>query len=354
MRPAPRRGFTLIELLVVIAIIAVLIALLLPAVQAAREAARRTQCVNNLKQIGLALHNYHSSNDSFPMGGTFSQRCPGCNDPWAAWSAHATLLPFVEQTPLYNAINFLYAPEGDAATSTAINLTTKNTLVRAFLCPSDTNAGPVNTNSYHASVGMTTGQEGNIQGGTSGLFDTWNVYGIRDATDGTSNTVAFAEALAGDNKGNSRGNSGVPSLYRGNGVMGVGGSDVFLFNASTNVGLINSTLQSCAAAFNTTSGLVVDMRGYRWGFGVSGFTMMNFLQPPNGGQYKFNYCRLGCAPGCNMDDGFSMPASSAHPGGVNVLMADGSVKFVKETVSLQAWYALATRSGGEVLGSDSY
>ena len=354
MRSVSRRGFTLIELLVVIAIIAVLIALLLPAVQSAREAARRAQCVNNLKQIGLAIHNYHSTNDSFPMGGNYSHRCPGCNDPWAVWSAHAVLLPYLEQTPLYNSINFVFSPEGDGATSTPINLTSKNTLVNGFLCPSDPNAGKVNTNSYYASIGMTTGEEGNIGGGSSGLFATWIVYGIRDVTDGTSNTVAFAEALTGDNRGNSRGNANPPSLYRGNGVIGAGSTDLFLYNASTNMPLVTSTLQTCAAAFNTTSGLVVDFRGYRWGFGVSGFTMMNFVQTPNGGQYKFNYCRMSCSPGCNMDDGFSMPASSNHPGGVNVLMADGSVRFAKDAVAAMVWYGLATKDGGEVISSDSY
>src|SRR4051794_36397546 len=101
-----RRGFTLIELLVVIAIIAVLIALLLPAVQAAREAARRSQCINNMKQIGLGLHNYHSSNDTFPMGGSKGMRCMGCYDPWESWSAQGCMLSYLEQQPLYNAINF--------------------------------------------------------------------------------------------------------------------------------------------------------------------------------------------------------------------------------------------------------
>src|SRR6186997_3302889 len=110
VRSRRRRGFTLIELLVVIAIIAVLIALLLPAVQAAREAARRAQCVNNLKQIGLALHNYHASYNSFPSGATVGYQDPGVEDGWINWSVHAALLPYLEMTPLYNAINFSYSP----------------------------------------------------------------------------------------------------------------------------------------------------------------------------------------------------------------------------------------------------
>src|SRR5580692_5193005 len=103
-----RRGFTLIELLVVIAIIAVLIALLLPAVQAAREAARRMQCVNNLKQIGIALHNYHEANNTFPMGNSLQQSAPGVIAPGNSWSSLGAILPYLGEAPLYNAINFNY------------------------------------------------------------------------------------------------------------------------------------------------------------------------------------------------------------------------------------------------------
>src|SRR5262249_3851998 len=138
-----RRGFTLIELLVVIAIIAVLIALLLPAVQAAREAARRSQCVNNLKQIGLALHNYESGNGAFPPGNVTARR--GYTDPtlsqWTSWSPHAMLLPYLEQTALYNAANFSLACCQDAPEAHQTNLTVILTRVSGFLCPSDGLAG---------------------------------------------------------------------------------------------------------------------------------------------------------------------------------------------------------------------
>ena len=144
-----RRGFTLIELLVVIAIIAVLIALLLPAVQAAREAARRAQCTNNLKQIGLALHNYHTAMDKFPMG---VSKAPCCGarrhrrawgyGRWTGWSAQALMLGYLDQTPLYNAANFTFAARGcGGKLGSAINSTVYNTVIGSYLCPSDPNAG---------------------------------------------------------------------------------------------------------------------------------------------------------------------------------------------------------------------
>ena len=161
MSSSKRRGFTLIELLVVIAIIAVLIALLLPAVQSAREAARRAQCVNNLKQIGLAMHNYHQTNGVFPQGKSESSSALAYSYAgWTEWSAQAMLLPFMEQVPVYNAINFYFC--GGYGAGSQINGTSWTSIIAAFLCPSDSNAargrptagtGSPNTNSYRGSIG---------------------------------------------------------------------------------------------------------------------------------------------------------------------------------------------------------
>src|SRR5208283_682146 len=141
MCPERRRGFTLIELLVVIAIIAVLISLLLPAVQSAREAARRAQCVNNMKQIGLAMHNYHSSTNTFPMEIDVWGPVDGLAAMWGSWSPQSFLLPYMEQSPIYNSINFLLPNQRDIADGWPANTTATNSVISSFLCPSSTTPG---------------------------------------------------------------------------------------------------------------------------------------------------------------------------------------------------------------------
>jgi prepilin-type N-terminal cleavage/methylation domain-containing protein/prepilin-type processing-associated H-X9-DG protein len=373
----PRRGFTLIELLVVIAIIAVLIALLLPAVQSAREAARRVQCTNNLKQIGLAMHNYHSTYDVFPMAASKNcnsdpfTNCPGYAD-WRGWSALATALPFVEQQALYNAINFSFAEEIHDATSQPMNITVVSTVVSGFMCPSDPNVGRANINNYHACYGTTsewpTGPNngsGNLQNadgnGSTGMFAVWLSYGMRDALDGTSQTILFSEALVGDSRGNepNRGvGGGMPgSHYRGNGVV-IPHADSYYVDdfarSAADTQAILSGLQACEAAFsNPASTSITSHRGYRWASASEG-SVFNVAQTPNDKVYPFNVCRPQCNPNCSDNGSISLPATSWHPGGVNALMTDGSVKFMKDSINRTTWWALGTRAKGEVISADSY
>jgi prepilin-type N-terminal cleavage/methylation domain-containing protein/prepilin-type processing-associated H-X9-DG protein len=350
-----RRGFTLIELLVVIAIIGVLIALLLPAVQSAREAARRSQCTNNLKQIGLGLHNYHSATNVFPMGQTQSPHNwgnPSEFQPWQGWSALALMLPYMEQNPIYSACNFNWAPEKGDGTAHDINATVTRTIINVFLCPSDTNAGRRNINSYSASVGTSIG---NVTRDSSGMFGVWTAFGLRDATDGSSQTIAFAESLTGNQQGNGRSNVTPSSKYRGNGVMGGGGGDFTLLDANQDINRVMTALQYCATQMaNPASTQITDQRGWRWASGCLGHAMFNTIQTPNDSQFKFTICRLGCGPWCQPEAATSVAASSAHSGGVNVLFADGSVRFIKDSVARPVWWALGTRSNGETVSSDAY
>jgi len=352
------RGFTLIELLVVIAIIAVLIALLLPAVQAAREAARRSQCVNNLKQLGLGMHNYHSSNDTFPMGSSLCYY-PGVGyTTWNNWSAHAMMLNYLEQTPLYNAINFNLEGRGTDDAS-AMNSTAFNAKIALFICPSDPNGGRVNDNCYYGSVGPTTnaGADTPPRGGppapnpnrssaTSGVFGFRLAYGLRDITDGSSNTIAFSEGQAGASS---------KTITPGNMIMGAGLAGPYFLNANQNATAVIADLQTCSNKYiaSNTNNISVG-HGHDWGVGGMGATLFNTIVPPNSTQYKWSACRTDCDGNC---DGASMDYSNAgsyHPGGANTLLADGSVKFIKSTVAMNIFWGLGSRDGGEVISADAY
>ncbi|MDR3633513.1 MAG: DUF1559 domain-containing protein [Isosphaeraceae bacterium] len=340
-----RRGFTLIELLVVIAIIAVLIALLLPAVQAAREAARRAQCVNNLKQIGLGLHNYHQSANKFPLGSSYTHGAT-----WNNWSAHGLMLAYIEQTAIYSAINFSLEGPGEA---TGANATAYNTKINAFLCPSDSNAGESgrggspNINSYNGCFGTTTYVNADFvnPGDTTGCF-AWRIaYGINGITDGTSNTIIFSEAIVSPSNANA---------VRGQLIMNSGdntGDQVFDVNTIP-IATVNSGLQTCNTAFVASN--ISNTHGHYWAVGHSGATLFNTVVPPNSKLYPWGGCRKDCSASCDAADMIYSNASSYHSGGVNCCMADGSVKFVKDSVAMSVWWALGTRANGEVVSADAY
>ncbi|WP_435021931.1 DUF1559 domain-containing protein [Tundrisphaera sp. TA3] len=346
MRISRRRsGFTLIELLVVIAIIAVLIALLLPAVQAAREAARRSQCINNLKQIGLALHNYHSASNVYPLGSSLAAETTTSQTKWNNWGAHALMLPQMEQTAVYNAINFDWAARASTAGDPPqyINSTALGIKIGVFLCPTDGNAGGSsgNNNSYYGSIGTTTLMNNT---GSTGMFTYQVAYGIRDCTDGTTNTIAFSESLAGDSIGT--------NAKPGNGV-GLAGdvAAAKLIDASANMTAVNQALAGCNTSFQAGTNIFRDSGKY-WQNGIEGYSMFNTVVTPNSAQNKWNACRLDCC--ATAGHAHFTKASSLHSGGVNAMMGDGSVKFIKSTINQATWMALGTRSGGEVVSSDSY
>jgi prepilin-type N-terminal cleavage/methylation domain-containing protein/prepilin-type processing-associated H-X9-DG protein len=355
-----RRAFTLIELLVVIAIIAVLIALLLPAVQAAREAARRTQCVNNLKQIGLALHNYHSANGSFPMGcssGHWSS--PLVYNIKQNLSAHVQMLPFLEQLQVYNAVNFNWGCEDcTGILCYQINRTGTNAQINAFICPSDPNAGKPdhngtsNTNNYYGCVGTTMNfpliinmnlNTPTIKWPTTGLFTYEQSNAIRSITDGTSNTIAFAEAVVGNQSETKR--------QKHIGLNTVGAlSNSLLADAELNVQLAQAGLQACNQAWSSGTGTVDKQRGENWAHGCMAMTLFNTVATPN--QYGDEWTH--CSSISSTALAALSNADSYHPGGINVLMADGHVKFIKDAVNVRTWWSLGTRSNGEVVSADSY
>jgi prepilin-type N-terminal cleavage/methylation domain-containing protein len=361
-----RQGFTLIELLVVIAIIAVLIALLLPAVQSAREAARRAQCLNNLKQISLGMHNYHQAQGSFPMGNgrayTIGSSGPYITE-WGTWGCLAFMLPFLEQQPLYNAANFSWnawwsytggSNGGPSWDGTRVNTTVFRTNLNVFMCPSDGLwAKFLSNNNYAGSFGTTTIAETTP---STGVFAHGTTYGIADVTDGTSYTIAFAEQLVCDP---TKGLAPVPwrnSLSVGATMVGTSGGNLGYLDANTNPTLVVQDLNTCTQSFVTgNQALASQDKGFTWTSGQLGIGMFNTIVPPNSDKWKWSSCRFGCPPGaCGADDGQYNNSTSNHPGGVNAAMSDGSARFIKSSVQMATYWALGTKAGGEAISADQY
>jgi prepilin-type N-terminal cleavage/methylation domain-containing protein/prepilin-type processing-associated H-X9-DG protein len=347
-----RRGFTLIELLVVIAIIGVLIGLLLPAVQAAREAARRSQCVNNLKQIGLALHNYHSANESLPPAGeAFSNEYPAFG--WATgpqnFSMKVRILPYIEQGNAFNSTNFAVtalswgAQAAPVVDGTAINYSIRHTKIASYVCPSDTNEATSNDPQYpYTSYGENRGMNryndnwyftgiGYFQGHDSARNKTVNFASIRD---GLSNTAAFAEFVKGMGQLRNNNTQGMDGLHMTYSIP----SGVTTFPQTD-----NDAHYKLALLCQASTTWQWDSKGEVWtlhdavrGGGYSG------VQPPN---------RKACQ---QSGDESLIGASSYHPGGANLLLCDGSVKFAKNGIALRTWHALHTIANGEQVPGDTF
>ena len=371
-QPSRPGAFTLIELLVVIAIIAVLIALLLPAVQAAREAARRSQCVNNLKQVGLAAANYHSANDCFPPGGLpvfRTQPTPGIyTTPYSSWSCFAFMLPQLEQNAIYNAINFAYGTGQGDSVAGVINATVIRTRLNTMICPSDsipsgningiTGSIPATGDSYYGSLGSGLEYDGSkTSGPPNGVFQyRGNAIGVRDVRDGTSNTIAFGETRIGDfNKSKisipqdvaditatlpANVTRNTQSMNPPFGTPGGNGSNI--------IGWLTA---QCRPALNTAA-TNISFVGDSWALGIFGRGLGNFVLAPNP---KYPNCMDIFSGQGDFDNapGVFSPCSY-HSGGANVGMCDGSVRFLKDSTSLQTVWSLGSRDSGEVIDASSF
>ena len=320
MRRPSRRGFTLIELLVVIAIIAVLIALLLPAVQAAREAARRIQCTNNLKQIGLGLHNYHDALGAFPPG-LISRPGPDGDNTGPGWGWAAMVLPFVEGGTVHNAINFGLGIELPA------NATARLTKLNAYLCPSDASIKPIFTV-------------------------------VDESTTATALGAPICD-VASSNYVGCFGTGDVSSLYPWNKTDDPPGRDngdgLFMRNRSVRIAeIVDGTSQTLAVGEKSQN-----LARATWTGAVTGASVPITELQAEDGLAPESGDALTIAHTGELDGPNSRPAHadqfwSRHPGGAMFAFADRSVRFIKEKRPIAILQALGTRRGGEIISADSY
>ena len=357
-----RRAFTLIELLVVIAIIAVLIALLLPAVQAAREAARRAQCVNNLKQLGLALHNYHSIHDCIPWGDLED------ND-WLDISGQVALLPMLEQTAIYNAMNFndVFAQygSGPAQIGYPLNTTAVMSVINGFLCPSDLDRLlPISTASSgvpSAHINYVTSRGSSpdsvvILGAYNGMFIgadpsaqlNTRVFKFRDVIDGLSQTAMMSEKVKGVPA-----KSGVQAIVRDNLHPS---ADHYVVTASGANVTSPAPYYALCKAVNRATATLQTGQGYDSGpYQIGGAWHVGYV-PQTGYTHVMTPNTWSCVAngGGGSNNNGAHTASSRHSGGVNVLMGDGSTRFVKDSINNVTWWALGTKANNEVVSADQY
>jgi prepilin-type N-terminal cleavage/methylation domain-containing protein len=310
-----RRAFSLIELLVVMAIFAILIGLLLPAVQKVRESAARARCQNNLKQIGLACHNFHDANGRLPSGryGPLPM----------IFSAHAYLLPYIEQGTLQVLIDYSSPPAtflgGDGTVFDGTrNLTAASTPLRVFQCPSDPAAGRVPGSTYGATNYAACAGSGLVAYGrlseADGIFFQNSIVKLSDIADGTSNTAAFCERLLGYGTD--------PGTIERQMLMLPAGND--------------TTNSACG---DPTAGIWFSDRGAKWIVGNYGNTLYNHAYLPDSAGWDCLNTQQQKA---------QTAARSLHSGGVELLLADGGVHWVKDAITLLIWQSLATRAGGEI------
>ncbi len=343
-----RCAFTLVELLVVIAIIALLIALLLPAVQKVRQAAARTECQNNLKQIGIALHNYEGARGCLPPAFTGISQNPNLTpNSFYSWSVLAQLNPYLEQTAIFNQMN-LSEPTWLYPTTTISpdNILAVQQTVRLFLCPAD-KMQPVSGAAYGAPVLGPVNYAACLGSGTTAggapYGSPWEADGVFQAavngsfdliTDGLSNTAAFSESTLGE--GPTQATGAIPGDPQ----------KVYAY--------VDNPLAPGACS-GATVWNYQNLRGYSWATGEIRCASYNHFYPPNSPNYDCVTDLLPHPIPAQEYTGVGFRAArSNHSGGVNVLLADGSVRFVSNGIQPETWSALGTRSGGETISDPNF